>query len=107
MGGGGNWLVWGDRKHKTSTALHTDKLPREFNVDWCNITDTKIKRDLRIFSQSCTINESQNLPKIQILVYDFEREQTIVGNHTWMCGLKKQCKGVGRILLSKVCDCGG
>lgn len=78
-GGRGNWLSWSDRKHKTATALHTENLPREFNVDWCNITNTKIKRDLRTFSQSCTIIESHNLPKIQILVYNFEGEQTIVG----------------------------
>jgi len=76
--GGGDWLIWGDRKHKTSTALHTENLSREFNVYWCNITNTKIKRNLRTFSQICTINESHNLPKIQILFYDFEGEQTIV-----------------------------
>lgn len=108
VGVGGKWLVWGDRKHKTATALHTENLSREFNVDWCNITDTKIERDLRTFSQSCTINESQNLPKIQILVYDFEGEQIIVGTpHVDVWIKKKQCKGVGKILLSKVCYCGG
>lgn len=73
------WLIWGDRKHKTAIALHTENLPREFNVNWCNITNTKIKRDLRTFSQSCIINETHNL---QILVYDFEGEQTIVGTQT-------------------------
>jgi hypothetical protein len=80
--GEGDWLIWGDRKHTASTALHIDNLSREFNVEWCNITNTKIKRDLRTFSQSCTIHESHNFPKIQILVYDFEWEQTIVWSRT-------------------------
>ena len=79
---GGNWLAWGDRKHKTATALHTDNLSREFNVDWCNTTNTKIKRDLRTFSRSFTFNEWHNWPKIRILVDDIEGEQDILGNQT-------------------------